>query len=52
MFSGAKNYAQLGFCSGSKGDAIFGENFGNGTNFGPALPSGVTNYPFTSRAKT
>ena len=50
LFSGAKNYAQLGFCSGSKGDAIFSENFGNGTNFGPALPSGVTNYPFTASA--
>lgn len=38
--------AQLGFCTGSKGEPIFSENFGNGTNYGPALPAGVTNYNF------
>lgn len=42
----AFNYAQLGFCTGSKGDPIFTENFGNGTNYGPALPAGTTNYSF------
>ena len=40
------NYSQLGFCNGSKGDPIFSEDFGNGTNYGPALPAGVTNYTF------
>lgn len=40
------NYSQLGFCTGSKGDAIFSENFGSGTNYGPALPAGVTNYTY------
>ena len=50
LLSITQNYAQLGFCSGSKGDAIFTENFGNGTNYGPALPAGVTNYPFIAGA--
>jgi gliding motility-associated-like protein len=44
------NYAQLGFCNGSKGEPIFNENFGNGVTFGPALPAGVTSYPFISGA--
>jgi gliding motility-associated-like protein len=42
----AHSYSQLGFCSGSKGDPIFSENFGNGTSYGPALPTGTTNYSF------
>lgn len=40
--------AQLGFCTGSKGVPVFDENFGNGTNYGPALPAGITNYPFVT----
>jgi gliding motility-associated-like protein len=40
--------AQLGFCNGSKGDPIFFENFGSGTNFGPQLPVGVTSYTYFS----
>lgn len=40
------NYAQLGSCSGSKGIPVFVENFGTGTNYGPQLPSGVTNYTY------
>jgi gliding motility-associated-like protein len=40
------SFAQLGFCTGSKGEPIFTENFGNGTNYGPALPIGTTNYNF------
>lgn len=40
------NYGQLGFCNGSKGDAIFFENFGDGTDFGPALLMGVTSYAY------
>jgi gliding motility-associated-like protein len=40
------NYAQLGFCSGSKGIPIFVEDFGTGTTYGPQLPAGVTNYTF------
>lgn len=40
------SFSQLGFCTGSKGEAIFSENFGNGTNYGPALPAGTTNYNF------
>jgi gliding motility-associated-like protein len=40
------NYSQLGFCTGSKGATIFSEKFGNGTTYGPALPTGTTNYTF------
>ncbi|MBC7641705.1 MAG: hypothetical protein H7174_05110, partial [Flavobacterium sp.] len=42
------NYSQLGFCTGSKGDAVFNEKFGNGTSYGPALPAGVTNYNYVT----
>lgn len=45
-----KSHAQLSFCTGSKGAAVFSENFGNGTTYGPALPPGFTNYPFVSGA--
>lgn len=48
LFFVSISYGQLGFCSGSKGEAIFTENFGNGTDFGPELPSGITTYPFTN----
>ena len=41
-------YAQLGFCGGSSGDAIFMEDFGSGTTDGPALPPGTTTYNFTT----
>lgn len=40
-------YSQLGFCNGSKGNPIFFENFGSGTNFGPPLPAGATSYSYT-----
>ncbi|WP_396140459.1 hypothetical protein, partial [Flavobacterium sp.] len=40
------NNGQLGFCSGSKGDPVFKENFGSGTNYGPQLPAGTTNYTY------
>ncbi|RZJ68691.1 MAG: T9SS type B sorting domain-containing protein [Flavobacterium sp.] len=43
-------HAQLGFCPGSKGEPIFTENFGNGTTYGPALPAGITTYPFVTGA--
>ena len=46
LFVTVQNYAQLGFCAGSKGDPIFSESFGTDTNYGPALPAGTTNYPF------
>ncbi len=39
-------YSQLGFCEGSKGDPIFEENFGTGTDFGPQLSTGTTNYNY------
>jgi len=38
--------AQLGFCNGNSGDPIFTEDFGTGTSYGPALPTGTTNYDF------
>ncbi|MCM4160797.1 T9SS type B sorting domain-containing protein [Antarcticibacterium flavum] len=40
--------AQLGFCSGSKGDPIFFEDFGSGTGTGNPLPAGVTSYNFVT----
>ncbi len=46
----ASAFSQLGFCTGSKGDPIFFENFGNGTTYGPALPAGTTTYPFVTGA--
>jgi len=35
-------------CTGSLGDAIVNFTFGSGTNFGPALPAGVTNLQYIS----
>jgi hypothetical protein len=46
----ASNYAQLGFCPGSKGDPVFTENFGNGTTYGPVLPAGITTYIYVTGA--
>ncbi len=48
LFSITCTYGQLGFCSGSKGDPIFTESFGNGTTFGPPLAPGITTYPFVN----
>jgi gliding motility-associated-like protein len=42
------SFGQLGFCSGSSGAPIFFENFGSGTTYGPALPTGITNYNYVS----
>jgi gliding motility-associated-like protein len=36
-------FSQLGFCPGSKGDAIFHEDFGSGS-----LPAGTTNYAYVT----
>lgn len=41
-------FAQLSFCNGSSGAPIFLENFGSGTNYGPALPANVTNYTYVN----
>ena len=41
-------FGQLGFCNGSKGEPIFTETFGSGTDYGPELPPGITTYPFVS----
>ncbi len=41
-------FGQLGFCTGSKGAPVFKENFGSGTNYGPQLAAGVTNYTYVS----
>ncbi|SDG87659.1 T9SS type B sorting domain-containing protein [Psychroflexus sediminis] len=38
----------LGFCQGNSGDAIFEEDFGQGTQNGPALPPGTTTYDFVN----
>ena len=42
--------AQLGFCEGNTGDAIFVENFGQGITNGPQLPAGVTTYTYVNQA--
>ncbi|MCH4823055.1 T9SS type B sorting domain-containing protein [Gramella lutea] len=39
-------YSQLGFCTGSKGDPIFHEDFGQGSGTGNELAAGITNYTF------
>ncbi|WP_165396075.1 T9SS type B sorting domain-containing protein [Flavobacterium sp. J27] len=41
-------FGQLGFCNGSSGAPIFFENFGSGTNYGPQLTAGVTNYTYVA----
>ncbi|MBZ9626728.1 T9SS type B sorting domain-containing protein [Psychroflexus sp. CAK1W] len=40
----------LGFCQGNSGDPIFEEDFGQGTENGPALTSEVTTYEFVNQA--
>jgi gliding motility-associated-like protein len=39
----------LGFCQGNSGEAIFEEDFGQGTDNGPPLPPGTTSYTFVNR---
>ena len=46
LLNQALSYGQLSFCTGSTGAPVFLENFGSGTNYGPALATGVTNYAF------
>ncbi|WP_298489175.1 T9SS type B sorting domain-containing protein [uncultured Maribacter sp.] len=41
-------FGQLGFCGGNSGDPIFTETFGTGTDRGPALPTGITSYFYTT----
>ncbi|WP_432672212.1 T9SS type B sorting domain-containing protein [Flavobacterium sp. SM2513] len=50
FFTISVSHAQLSFCGGSTGDAIFTETFGNGTAFGPPLAPGLTTYPFVNGA--
>lgn len=46
LLSVFQTFGQLSFCNGSKGIPIFTEDFGSGTDYGPALPAGVTSYTF------
>ncbi|QYA26514.1 T9SS type B sorting domain-containing protein [Gramella sp. MT6] len=46
FFTSIVGYSQLGFCSGSKGDPIFHEDFGQGSGTGDPLAPGITNYNF------
>ncbi|MFN7044275.1 MAG: T9SS type B sorting domain-containing protein [Flavobacterium sp.] len=48
IFYSVLSFGQLGFCNGSKGAPIFLENFGSGLDYGPALPTGVTNYTYVN----
>lgn len=47
-FFSNKLSGQLGFCTGNSGTPIFTEDFGAGPIDGPALPTGTTNYNFTT----
>ncbi|WP_420320572.1 T9SS type B sorting domain-containing protein [Flagellimonas sp.] len=47
-FGAYNTNAQLGFCGGNSGDAIFTETFGAGTSNGPALPPGATTYTYVN----
>ncbi|MEP1855436.1 MAG: lectin, partial [Nonlabens ulvanivorans] len=42
--------AQLQFCDGILGPAIFTEDFGSGTNNGPSLSNAVTSYQYVNAA--
>lgn len=44
-----QTHAQLGFCTGSKGDPIFHETFGFGSGNGSPLAAGITNYRFVNQ---
>ncbi len=46
LISSYSGWAQLGFCTGSKGDPIFHEDFGSGSGTGPALATGITTYKY------
>lgn len=46
LFFCKEGTAQLGFCSGSKGDPIFQEGFGSASSPGNELGPGVTSYRF------
>ncbi|MDB4292082.1 T9SS type B sorting domain-containing protein [Maribacter sp.] len=48
LLTGFSANAQLGFCTGNSGDAIFTETFDTGTTDGPALAPGTTTYNFTT----
>lgn len=49
LLSSFSSFAQLGFCTGSKGDPIFHEDFGSGTGTGPALAAGITDYTYVAQ---
>ncbi len=42
-------FAQLGFCPGNTGEAIFEEDFGQGTTNGPALDPSITTYTYVNQ---
>lgn len=41
-------WAAAQLCEGAPGAAALSEGFGQGTNFGPPLPSGITNYTYNN----
>ena len=41
--------ANAQICTGSLGDPVIDQDFGTGTNPGPALPAGATNYTYTAQ---
>lgn len=46
LFLSFNMQAQLGFCQGNSGDPIFEEDFGQGLQNGPSLPTGTTTYDY------
>ncbi len=48
LFACSEVCAQLSFCTGNSGEAIFSEDFGTGTTNGPPLPAGVTGYTYVT----
>ncbi len=43
-------WSQISFCPGNTGEAIFEEDFGQGTNNGPPLGAGITTYTYVNQA--
>jgi len=50
FFIALQAHAQISFCPGNTGEAIFEEDFGQGTTNGPPLGANVTSYTFVNQA--
>lgn len=50
ILSLTNSWSQISFCPGNTGEAIFEENFGQGTTNGPPLGPEITSYTYVSQA--